>query len=70
MRIYAVTVGGQPKGEAYKKDGRWYWEKPNRAGVEPYPKGSTIEHVRDHVAKVCNVWGNVVEFRRVRETPP
>lgn len=57
-----IFVDGQPKGEAYRGR-RWTWIRPN-GGKEIYGPKANIEDVRDHVARLCNVWGNAVEFRR------
>ena len=63
--FWSVFVSDEPKGEVFKqpKSRRWVWLRPN-GGKEIYGPGSTIEDVRDHIGRLCNVWGNAVELRK------
>ncbi len=63
-KIWKVYVGEEPKGEVFKqpRSRRWVWLRPN-GSKETYPPGAAREDIRDHIAKLCNVWSNTVEFR-------
>ena len=61
--IWLVFINNEPKGEVFKNNKRWIWFRPN-GSKETYGPKSTIADVRDHIARLNNVWSNVVEFRK------
>ena len=51
---YRVSVSGRDKGEVYRARARWHWFNDIR-GTEGYGRHSTIDDVRDHIARLCKV---------------
>jgi len=63
-----VFVCGQPKGEVFKKGGRWNWRRgASGLAVEGYARGSTLDDVKTHIGRVCR--STCVEIRNAADTP-
>jgi hypothetical protein len=61
---YAVTVRGMAKGEAYRKNNRWHWVRPHKAGVETYGRADKAIDVREHIARACGAQPMDVDLTR------
>jgi hypothetical protein len=61
---YLVYVSGTYKGEAYvnPRSNKWTWFKSGR-GKQQFPKGATLETVRDHLATLCRTDRENVTFQ-------
>lgn len=59
-RDHQIIVDGKPKGEAFYRNSRWWWRRPN-GSVEAMPRRATLHSVLEWARKCCN--GKSVEVK-------
>ena len=52
MMIRPVYVEGREKGELYKRGPHWVWHRGRKGGTDDYPRGTTLDEIKKHIARV------------------